>query len=140
MSVVSFVAAQRAEHGVPHAVSCRALRLSESRRLRRDALDAAVKAAFEASDGDYGSPRVLAELREGLDGVEEERRGLHAPPGPGGSTQTPLPPPDPGRSGRGARPRPAPAGLLGPDAQPEVVRGADRDTDRGGQARPPWRT
>jgi hypothetical protein len=30
MSVASFVAAQRTDHGVPHAVSCRALDLSES--------------------------------------------------------------------------------------------------------------
>ena len=76
MSVVSFVAAQRAEHGIPHALSCRALEVSESwfykwrdrpptpRQRRRDALDAAVKAAFEDSDGTYGSPRVLAELRD----------------------------------------------------------------------------
>ncbi len=76
MSVVSFVAAQRAEHGVPHALSCRALKVSESwfykwrerpptpRQQRRAALDAAVKAVFEGSDGNYGSPRVLAELRD----------------------------------------------------------------------------
>lgn len=76
MSVVSFVAAQRAEHGVPHALSCRALGVSQSwfykwrerpptpRQRRRDALDVAVRGVFEASDGDYGSPRVLAELRE----------------------------------------------------------------------------
>ena len=30
MSVASFVAAQRTEHGVPHALTCRALELSES--------------------------------------------------------------------------------------------------------------
>ncbi len=76
MSVASFVAAQRTDHGVPHVVSCRALGLSASwfykwrdrpptpRHKRREALDAAVKASFEASDGTYGSPRVLADLRE----------------------------------------------------------------------------
>jgi putative transposase len=75
MSVASFVAAQRTDHGVPHALSCGALGLSESwfykwrdrpptpREDRRAALDAAVKASFEDSDGDYGSPRVLADLR-----------------------------------------------------------------------------
>ena len=30
MSVASFVAAQRTEHDVPHALTCRALELSES--------------------------------------------------------------------------------------------------------------
>ncbi len=76
MSVVSFVASQRTEHGVPHALSCRALGLSESwfykwrerpptlRQQRRADLDEAVKRAFAASDGTYGSPRVLAELRD----------------------------------------------------------------------------
>ena len=76
MSVASFVAAQRTDHGVPHALSCRALDLSESwfykwrerpltpREERREQLDAAVRRSFEASDGDYGSPRVLADLRE----------------------------------------------------------------------------
>ena len=70
MSVASFVAAQRTEHGVPHALTCRALELSESwfykwrdrsptpRQARRAGLDADVKRSFEESDGDYGSPRV----------------------------------------------------------------------------------
>ena len=76
MSVASFVAAQRTDHGVPHAMTCRALELSESwfykwrnraptpRQQRRVALDAAVKHSFDASGGRYGSPRVLADLRE----------------------------------------------------------------------------
>jgi putative transposase len=76
MSVASFVAVQRTEHGVPHAVTCRALGLSESwfykwrqrpptpRQERRAALDAAVRRSFDESGGDYGSPRVLEDLRE----------------------------------------------------------------------------
>ena len=76
MSVASFVAAQRTEHGVPHALTCRAVELSESwfykwrdrpptpRQARRARLDADVKRSFEESDGDYGSPRVRADLRE----------------------------------------------------------------------------
>ena len=76
MSVASFVAAQRTEHGVPHALTCRALELSESwfykwrgrsptpRQRRRACLDADVRRSFEESDGDYGSPRVVADLRE----------------------------------------------------------------------------
>lgn len=78
MSVASFVAAQRTEHGVPHALACRALDLSESwfykwkdhrpptaRQRRRAELDGEVKKFFDASDGTYGSPRVLVDLREG---------------------------------------------------------------------------
>ena len=70
-----FVAAQRTDHGVPHAVSCRALGVAESTfykwrgrpptpaQQRRAALDDRVKACFDASGGTYGSPRVRAQLR-----------------------------------------------------------------------------
>ncbi len=76
MSLAAFVASQRAEFGVPHAVACRALDLSESwfykwkdrppspRAARRAAIDEAVKASFVASGGDYGSPRVWEDLTE----------------------------------------------------------------------------
>ncbi len=78
MSVVSFIASQRTEHQVPLAVSCRALDVSESwfdtwsdpdrepspTRQRRDRLDDAIRSVFEANDGEYGSPRVHAELIE----------------------------------------------------------------------------
>lgn len=76
MTVASFIASQRTEHGIPHALSCRALEVSESwlyewlargpsdRERRRDALDAAVKESFEASEGNYGSPRVFEDLVE----------------------------------------------------------------------------
>ena len=79
MTVASFVAAQRTDHGVPHALSCRALGLSESwfykwrdrpptaRQARRASLDAAVKASFDDSGGTpgtYGSPRVWEDLVE----------------------------------------------------------------------------
>lgn len=79
MSVASFVAAQRTVHGVPHAVSCRALELSESwfykwrdrpptpREQRRARLDGAVRTSFEDSGGTpgtYGSPRVFEDLVE----------------------------------------------------------------------------
>jgi putative transposase len=30
MSVASFIASQRTEHGIPHALTCRALEVSES--------------------------------------------------------------------------------------------------------------
>lgn len=79
MTVASFIAAQRTDHGVPHAVACRALEVPEStfykwrdrqptaRDQRRAALDAAVKASFEDSGGNpgtYGSPRVWEDLVE----------------------------------------------------------------------------
>ncbi|MBM0228261.1 IS3 family transposase, partial [Micromonospora sp. ATA51] len=74
MSVARFVSAQRTEHAVPHAVTCRALGLSESwfykwrdrqptaRQTRRDALDEAIRVSFDASGGTYGSPRVAQDL------------------------------------------------------------------------------
>lgn len=79
MTVASFIAAQRTEHGVPHAVACRALEVPAStfykwkdrpptaRQQRRAALDAAVAASFEDSGGTpgtYGSPRVWEDLVE----------------------------------------------------------------------------
>jgi len=79
MTVASFIATQRAEHGVPHAVACRALQMSEStfykwwdrppspRQVRRGELDAAVRASFDDSGGTpgtYGSPRVFEDLVE----------------------------------------------------------------------------
>jgi transposase InsO family protein len=77
MSVASFIASQRTEHGVPHAQCCRWLGVSESwfykwhereptaRQQRRAQLDAAVKTSFEDSGGTpgtYGSPRVWEDL------------------------------------------------------------------------------
>ena len=79
MTVASFIAAQRTEHGVPHAKCCRWLAVSESwfykwagrtptaREQRRAELDAAVKASFDESGGTphtYGSPRVWEDLVE----------------------------------------------------------------------------
>ncbi|MEH1017990.1 IS3 family transposase, partial [Micromonospora sp. CPCC 206060] len=76
MSVAAFIASQRTEHNVPHAVACRALGVSESwfykwrdrpptpRQDRRTRLAAAVRRVFDTSGGTYGSPRVGVELRE----------------------------------------------------------------------------
>jgi putative transposase len=101
MTVASFVAAQRTEHGVPHAVSCRALAVSESwfykwhnrpvtaRQARRADIDAKVKSSFEDSGGTYGSPRVRDDLRDAGERVSKKtversmaRQGLQARPGP----------------------------------------------------------
>jgi putative transposase len=79
MSVASFIASQRTDHGVPHAKCCRWLGVSESwfykwhdraptaREVRRAELDAAVRASFDDSGGTpgtYGSPRVWEDLVE----------------------------------------------------------------------------
>ena len=104
MSLAAFVAAQRTDHGVPHAVACRALNLSESWfykwrdrpptkcQQRRVSLDAKVAEVFADSGGTpetYGSPRVYAELRDQGWVVSEKtvaasmaRQHLVARPGP----------------------------------------------------------
>jgi putative transposase len=76
VSVASFIASQRADHGVPHVISCRALEVSASwfykwherppspRQARRAELDRAVAEVFEASGGRYGSPRAHDQLLE----------------------------------------------------------------------------
>ncbi len=67
---------QRAQHGVPYAVSCRALGVSQSwfykwkdgdhsaRRARRDRLKAEVARLFAARKGKDGSRRITAALKD----------------------------------------------------------------------------
>jgi putative transposase len=74
--VAGFIAAQRAVHGIPHAVSCRALGVSQSwfykwkggalppRAARRARLKAEIAWLFAGRDGKDGSPRITAALRE----------------------------------------------------------------------------
>jgi putative transposase len=74
VSVARFISSQRTEHDVPHAVSCRALGLSESwfykwrdrpptaRQVRRAELADRIREVFDASGGTYGSPRVTLDL------------------------------------------------------------------------------
>jgi transposase InsO family protein len=74
--VAGFIAAQRAEHGIPHATACRALGVSPAwfykwrdgdaspRRARRAQLTTEIRRLFAAHRGRYGSPRITAELRE----------------------------------------------------------------------------
>jgi transposase InsO family protein len=105
MSVASFIASQRAEHGVPHAKSCRFLDVSVSwfykwhdrpptaREQRRSDLDAKVTEVFSDSGGvpsTYGSPRVHAELATGALKMAAAVRGgdvrgvvFHSDKGPG---------------------------------------------------------
>jgi transposase InsO family protein len=74
--VAAFIAAQRADHGIPYAVSCRALGGSEGwfykwkdgdrspRRARRERLKAEIRRLFAAHKGKRGSPMIAADLRD----------------------------------------------------------------------------
>jgi putative transposase len=74
--VAGFIAAQGAQHGIPHAVSCRALGVSQSwfykwkegdrspRRARRERLKAGVARLFEEHKGKRGSPMIAADLHD----------------------------------------------------------------------------
>ena len=76
VSVAGFIAAQRAQFGIPHATACRALGLSQAwfykwahgdaslRRARRQMLVVLIGQIFAAHKGRYGSPRIAAELRD----------------------------------------------------------------------------
>jgi transposase InsO family protein len=74
--VAGFIASQREARGVPHAVSCRALGVSQSwfykwkggvlppRAARRERLKAEIAGLFGEREGKDGSPRITAALRE----------------------------------------------------------------------------
>jgi putative transposase len=76
VSLAAVIAAQRDQHGIPHAVSCRALGVSQAwfykwrggalpaRAARRAVLAAEVARLFAAYRGTYGSPRITADLRD----------------------------------------------------------------------------
>jgi len=74
--VAGFIAAQRDAHGVPHAVSCRALGVSQAwfykweggqlppQAARRERLEAEIARLFAERHGTDGAPRITAALRE----------------------------------------------------------------------------
>ena len=76
MSLAAVIASQREQHGIPHAVSCRALGVSQAwfykwrgralppRAARRAVLAAEIARLFRAHRGTYGSPRITADLRD----------------------------------------------------------------------------
>ena len=116
MSVSAHIAAQRTDHGVPHAVSCRALGAPSTfykwrgwpptpAKRRRAELDVEVKACFDASDGTYGSPRVRAQLR--LDGLAVSKKTVESSMAR--------------QSLQGRPPRPRRRGLTRPDKAAAVV-------------------
>ena len=73
--MAAFIASQRDAHGIPQAVSCRALGVSQSwfykwkdgrlppRAARRERLKAEIARLFAQHRGSYGSPRISADLR-----------------------------------------------------------------------------
>jgi transposase InsO family protein len=108
--VAAFIAAQRAGHGVPHAVCCRALGVSQSwfykwkdgelppRAARRERLKAEVARLFAKRKGNDGSPRITGALREAGWRVSENtvaglmrEQGLAARPGKKGRKGTTRP-------------------------------------------------
>ncbi len=74
--MAAFIAAQRAVYGIPYAVACRALGVSQAwfykwrhgdvslRRARRKAVDAAVVYEFARRQGRDGSPPITIRLRD----------------------------------------------------------------------------
>jgi putative transposase len=74
--VAAFIAAQREQHRIPQALSCRALGVSQSwfykwkdgtlppRAARRERLTAEVARLFALHQGKYGAPRITADLRD----------------------------------------------------------------------------
>jgi putative transposase len=75
VSLAGFIAAQRAEHAIPCASSCRAVGVSQAwfykwvhgdvslRRARREALAAQIRYLFTKHKRRYGSPRITADLQ-----------------------------------------------------------------------------
>jgi putative transposase len=76
VSLAAFIATQRAQYGIPHAVACRAVGVSQAwfykwckgdvslRRKRRAAVDAAVAYEFARRQGRDGSPPITIRLRD----------------------------------------------------------------------------
>ncbi|HEY3651715.1 MAG TPA: IS3 family transposase [Streptosporangiaceae bacterium] len=105
--MAAFIASQREQHGVPQAVSCRALGVSQAwfykwkggevppRAARRQRLKAEVARLFAARDGKDGAPRITAALRDAGWRVSENtvaglmrEQGLAARPGRKGRKRT----------------------------------------------------
>ena len=105
--MAAFIASQRAEHGIPQAVCCRALGVSQSwlykwkdgglppRAARRERLKAEVARLFARRRGKDGSPRITAALRDAGWRVSENtvaglmrEQGLAARPGRKGRKRT----------------------------------------------------
>ncbi len=97
--MAAFIAAQREDHGIPHATACRALGVSpawfykwrhgdaSAQHARRARLGIEVARLFAKHRGRYGAPRITADLREAGERVSENtvaalmrEQGLQARP------------------------------------------------------------
>ena len=101
MSVVSHIAAQRTEHGVPHAMSARLLGVSESwfykwRNRRPTATERRHKRVGSQGPNrvrDLGSnlrftPSTRPTTGRRRTGLQKDRRRVHGPPRPGSTPKT----------------------------------------------------
>ena len=108
--MAAFIASQRDQHGVPQAVSCRALGVSQSwfykwkagepppRAARRERLKAEIARLFAQREGRDGAPRITSALRDAGWRVSENtvaglmrELGLAARPGRKGRRGTTRP-------------------------------------------------
>ncbi len=108
--MAAFIASQRERHGVPQAVSCRALGVSQSwfykwkagelpaRAARRERLSAEIARLFAKRQGKDGAPRITSALRDAGWRVSENtvaglmrEQGLAARPGRKGRKGTTRP-------------------------------------------------
>lgn len=81
--MATFIAAQRAQHDIPHATACRALEVSQSwfykwrdgdaspAHAHRAQLTVEIKRLFAKHRGTYGSPRITADLNDAGWGVSK---------------------------------------------------------------------
>ncbi len=145
--MAALIAAQRDQHRIPHAVSCRALEVSQSwfykwssharagtlppRSARRARLAAEVKRLFEAYGGKRGSPMITADLQDAGWRVSKNtvaalmaEQGLAARPKRRAQVHYPA------RPGPLAGAGPGQAGLPRYQAEPQVVRRRHRGTHR----------
>ena len=144
--MAAFIAAQRDDRRIPHAVACRALGISQSwfykwssharagtlppRATRRARLAAEVRRLFESYDGKRGSPMITADLQDAGWRVSENtvaklmrEQGLAARPNAGAVHH-------PARPGPVAGTGPGQTAVPGGQAEPQVVRRRHRDTHR----------
>jgi hypothetical protein len=153
MNLAAFIASQRTEHRVPHAVTCRAPDVNESwfykwRDRPAHAHPAAPNRAGRQGEGDLralrrepGHLRLTASARlaarSGLRRVGEDGGGQHGLPGAGRPAEEAVQVPDPaGQAGGAVPPTWSAATSRDRGHQPEVVRQHDRDPHRRGQALP----
>jgi putative transposase len=140
--VAAFIASQRADHGIPHAVSCQALGVSQAwfykwvagelppRAARRRRLNAEVARRFGQHEGKYGSPRITADLKDaGWKVSENTVAGLMRELGLAARPKRKRKGHHPAGQGPVAGTGPGEAGLPRRRDQPEVVRRRHGDPD-----------